>query len=114
MRISDWSSDVCSSDLIADVEPVRVCLSCQTQTGSTSAICHRDGAHEYGHWCVRTRLAGTGRPFVRLNRRSDARRVREECVSRRSSRRSPVHYITNHHSNHPPPSFVHLTIRSQL
>src|SRR3546814_2493765 len=63
MRISDWSSDVCSSDLGARVSPRRARTPPRTRPG--------------------------GR---RGNRRSEERRVGKECVSTCRSRWSTYHY----------------------
>src|SRR3546814_2706398 len=76
MRISDWSSDVCSSDLI--------------------------GVSAYGLYDVREldvwrilRDRDEGRPVVRIRElsddRSEERRVGKECVSTCRSRWSPYH-----------------------
>src|SRR3546814_1340097 len=63
MRISDWSSDVCSSDLVS------------TRRGRTSMPRRR-------------RLKKKGR---RTRSRSEERRVGKECVSTCRSRWSPYH-----------------------
>src|SRR3546814_3590507 len=76
MRISDWSSDVCSSDLT--VRPWSPGLSCRW------ASCSEVGGH--------TRCcpgAGTGHG---IRSRSEERRVGKECVSTCRSRWSPYHY----------------------
>src|SRR3546814_11321334 len=65
MRISDWSSDVCSSDLVA--WPDRVA---------------RQRAGQRGEY-----LSVGGRAY-----RSEERRVGKECVSTCRSRWSPYHY----------------------
>src|SRR3546814_2496924 len=63
MRISDWSSDVCSSDLIMPILPA----SWRSRPGATmSARCLRES-------------------------RSEERRVGKECVSTCRSRWSPYH-----------------------
>src|SRR3546814_11750167 len=70
MRISDWSSDVCSSDL------------------SSSACCRA--------WCWRDDRSTTACPTIWRTRftpaRSEERRVGKECVSTCRSRWSPYHY----------------------
>src|SRR3546814_10387092 len=89
MRISDWSSDVCSSDL--DDIPAEV-----TRLGELGAkvVDHLE------RWVVMQ--APTGQRFcvVRVqrpgfpknaNRRSEERRVGKECVSTCRSRWSPYH-----------------------
>src|SRR3546814_21031670 len=79
MRISDWSSDVCSSDL-KSMAPKRG---------------HRMDAGRRGFARRRfCRLAGW-RSFPGLSvqmRRSEERRVGKECVSTCRSRWSPYHY----------------------
>src|SRR3546814_15463796 len=78
MRISDWSSDVCSSDLalLSEERAMRA-----TQASSRT-------------WCV---PAGSFLPEERLpavdaDARSEERRVGKECVSTCRSRWLPYHY----------------------
>src|SRR3546814_5073792 len=86
MRISDWSSDVCSSDLV---------------TPNLIAVLVESGVGDYrAHdeiWCERLAPEDFGRA---LNRdilvprpagRSEERRVGKECVSTCRSRWSPYH-----------------------
>src|SRR3546814_2341256 len=92
MRISDWSSDVCSSDLaltgvigrdkVASQDEAivfvlgNVCVHCifnRLVTGSAKERCRRSNFN-HGFW-----------------RRSDERRVGKECVSTCRSRWSPYH-----------------------
>src|SRR3546814_8741001 len=86
MRISDWSSDVCSSDL----RPGGL------DRGLVDAFDHRDPSRRF----VRLRADGffprrhAGRPVVRgqqvrAEHRSEERRVGKECVSTCRSRWSP-------------------------
>src|SRR3546814_5355906 len=70
MRISDWSSDVCSSDLVIAVD----------QTSEDGHQLFREG-NRVG-WAARE--PGTGD-------RSEERRVGKECVSTCRSRWSPDH-----------------------
>src|SRR3546814_4960711 len=88
MRISDWSSDVCSSDLVerglvahvddagADLDPARPCSDGREQ---------RERRGELAREMVD--------PEVRSVRteRSEERRVGKECVSTCRSRWSPYH-----------------------
>src|SRR3546814_2613966 len=68
MRISDWSSDVCSSDLI-DIRPPLI-WSTKAMSSAMRIGCHNGpSAHE----------------------RSEERRVGKECVSTCRSRWSPYH-----------------------
>src|SRR3546814_19502091 len=74
MRISDWSSDVCSSDLHAALPRQK---------------------HAAGHYPGRNRLSGTyltaaHQPGAAYTR-SEERRVGKECVSTCRSRWSPYH-----------------------
>src|SRR3546814_12577080 len=102
MRISDWSSDVCSSDLLTvDLETTEVVG--QLTDGST-----------YKYWTFNNKVPG---PFIRIRvgdtvkvnlsnakeashihsvdfhavTRSEERRVGKECVSTCRSRWSPYH-----------------------
>src|SRR3546814_7856604 len=85
MRISDWSSDVCSSDLsIADA--VRVLLDFNTRESCGKCTPCREGT-------ARLRDMLDGRAAVNRQAvaelRSEARRVGKECVSTCRSRWSP-------------------------
>src|SRR3546814_10994553 len=90
MRISDWSSDVCSSDLASPAE-----LSCLP-----SAIASSSGIEKStcigSNWriVVSKVLAVTKLPLetARSPVRSEERRVGKECVSTCRSRWSPYHY----------------------
>src|SRR3546814_9130348 len=89
MRISDWSSDVCSSDLVdldrrgqeADVD----LLSDFRQFGKADQECQRGIL--YGHDVS----AGDPRNHVEKCLRSEERRVGKECVSTCRSRWSTYH-----------------------
>src|SRR3546814_1797310 len=100
MRISDWSSDVCSSDLNDLLSGDNLSLqsidlgSCDfwTASGDSLAVCH---FHPFGgvrclstsrkQWiCSAFRSTPSGR-------RSEERRVGKECVSTCRSRWSPYH-----------------------
>src|SRR3546814_9724167 len=84
MRISDWSSDVCSSDLpIVPIEP---------------DVSHKRGDLKSKYcaahiWCWPTPVATTASPWVMslMASRSEERRVGKECVSTCRSRWSPYH-----------------------
>src|SRR3546814_2063881 len=88
MRISDWSSDVCSSDLLdhvlggqrLEIQPVRGVV--VGRHGLRVAVDH-DGL-EAG---LRERVGGMHAAIVR----SEERRVGKECVSTCRSRWSPYH-----------------------
>src|SRR3546814_16094721 len=89
MRISDWSSDVCSSDLVPPMStPRRYVIDCprdstrmrpRPRTGAA-----RSEAQRAGDANSRVALA-TGAA------RSEERRVGKECVSPCRSRGSPYH-----------------------
>src|SRR3546814_3445193 len=103
MRISDWSSDVCSSDLEDAVHGL--------EEADRGGLLHDDGGvarPERGHQEVGLRLLDGGdvrgevshpelgeqlqdELHIRHVARSAERRVGTECVSTRSSRWSPYH-----------------------
>src|SRR3546814_17889054 len=104
MRISDWSSDVCSSDLqfsenfmLVDswmrsgelLEETQIVLEERAQIGNTVAQ-HRKALHAQaeGEAGVALRIDAAVPQHVRM--RSDERRVGKECVSTCRSRWSPV------------------------
>src|SRR3546814_12176016 len=87
MRISDWSSDVCSSDLgaraalhLAEIEFANTIIRAP-QEGRLGEVGVRLGQYV---------TAGTQLTF--LVPRSEERRVGKECVSTCRSRWSPYHY----------------------
>src|SRR3546814_2951200 len=96
MRISDWSSDVCSSDLSnsrvpqAPVPPLRdnACqIPCDRQSGPPRHSCSPEPRIEEtsGLCADHDRRATTSRT------RSEERRVGKECVSTFRTRRSSYH-----------------------
>src|SRR3546814_12322645 len=106
MRISDWSSDVCSSDLLAlgiefDVEAAAVIIGLRTAEPRNALRLriavrvglHRDFAELFDHMRGR-RQVGVAHPQVDdvLSRgaRSEERRVGKECVSKGRSRWWPA------------------------
>src|SRR3546814_8026715 len=85
MRISDWSSDVCSSDLRARTIRSRLAISpFMTQTPPARQRCWRQNQYDRGH-------PAAGIPIVPGVLRSEERRVGKECVSTCRSRWSPYH-----------------------
>src|SRR3546814_9181547 len=82
MRISDWSSDVCSSDL-------QEVLVLGPRGGRRAGHCHGGGIHDVGDGdpvqALRERRARHGAA------RSEERRVGKECVSTCRARWSPNH-----------------------
>src|SRR3546814_6274349 len=83
MRISDWSSDVCSSDLTAAIaaEPYPV-----VHSSSWPAQSGRAGGEP-----TPAEPSGGGHPGHPREHRSEERRVGKECVSTCRSRWSPYH-----------------------
>src|SRR3546814_1121604 len=88
MRISDWSSDVCSSDLSVRVEGDR-----PTAREDRGAV--HGGAEPEEPGCHQRDLAevlfGQGIGISVRQARSEERRVGKECVSTCRSRWSPYH-----------------------
>src|SRR3546814_20496962 len=91
MRISDWSSDVCSSDL-------------DRATNPRSKDFYRYGAAGIGfaeRWLVFENFLEDmgerpeGQSLDRIDGRSEERSVGKECVSACRSRWSPSHYKKN-------------------
>src|SRR3546814_3697222 len=80
MRISDWSSDVCSSDL--DCKVVAIFATRTAIEESTTLIC----------WFRIAKCERIGyNVLFNLYDRSEERRVGKECVSTCRSRWSPYH-----------------------
>src|SRR3546814_14244949 len=97
MRISDWSSDVCSSDLLAhlagDVVLGGVPPQSQPRPCGGRARAHAAAAPaQRGHH--RAGYAGDHAGAVAARHRSEERRVGKECVSTCRSRWSPYHSKT--------------------
>src|SRR3546814_1552654 len=95
MRISDWSSDVCSSDLKETMPLGRERLVTfpsglrhEIEKGGKSKRqrCRKEQRQEPSQVAPRTDIR-----FVRKNSRSEERRVGKECVSPCRSRWSPYH-----------------------
>src|SRR3546814_19297544 len=97
MRISDWSSDVCSSDLTA-VSPAESAA----PPHGIIVVGNRSNAHRCSRKVVLPLPGGPtsstgGRRNLptsppAMNARSEERRVGKECVSPCRSRWSPYHY----------------------
>src|SRR3546814_18377678 len=98
MRISDWSSDVCSSDLWWPGSFARI-----APTPSTDAVkrCHAvecEGQPQLAGSCwpsQRFFRMATSLPRDHHAPRSEERRVGQECVRTCSSRGSPYRYKKN-------------------
>src|SRR3546814_11806888 len=103
MRISDWSSDVCSSDLnkappIPERSRTRGCcasfqpsLTAHTQPDidAVGDPCHHD--HAEGERIAKMRILQHVTANLGKEQRSEERRVGKECVSTCRSRWSPCH-----------------------
>src|SRR3546814_5147293 len=95
MRISDWSSDVCSSDLIAKAREMTVIgaaggaekCAWVKELGADAAVDYKAGPVLDG---LATALRALGKPGIDVYR-SEERRVGKECVSTCRSRWSPYH-----------------------
>src|SRR3546814_17412842 len=88
MRISDWSSDVCSSDLQMAYPPCR-CAARARNAILFASVGHRKGQVGAPHRAPARAQAG----------RSEERRVGKECVSTCRSRWSPYPYKKKIHQS---------------
>src|SRR3546814_17655534 len=100
MRISDWSSDVCSSDLLGNIAPRHPRL---VTVSVDNALEHNDPRlriTEQRSAELPTGVIGNAREVLLVKRhlleegaisRSEERRVGKECVSTCRSRWSPHH-----------------------
>src|SRR3546814_4911659 len=84
MRISDWSSDVCSSDLDGRNKTLGIAERTPDQVKRLETFRSRP------FWYKCNRFAFVG-PDVTVQWRSEERRVGKECVSTCRSRWSPYH-----------------------
>src|SRR3546814_11506881 len=101
MRISDWSSDVCSSDLFTSGEFVIEATAAKTAKYCVRAIDRACRAGLINAMGVAFEVLGPGqcreygplpnRTRSETGKRSEERRVGKECVSTCSSRWSPYH-----------------------
>src|SRR3546814_12479832 len=91
MRISDWSSDVCSSDLLHGCCAVRghdICGKRRNRFDERTAPAANPCSP-----AARVPCFGAAHALLRIkNKRSEERRVGKECVSTCRSRWSPYHY----------------------
>src|SRR3546814_4477125 len=91
VRISDWSSDVCSSDLPGEFGSARgVVLDDELHLGGHRNLGALRAAHEAGLQLVELDLEVARRLRQHVDR-SEERRVGKECVSKCRSRWSPCH-----------------------
>src|SRR3546814_3162825 len=87
MRISDWSSDVCSSDLT-----VEQAIAAAASSSRIALAIAGDDASGYRAVLPATALDMPARVWLVLfDGRSEERRVGKECVSTCRSRWSPYH-----------------------
>src|SRR3546814_15574211 len=112
MRIRDWSSDVCSSDLRHGAGPVGR-MAIEGKAAALDALAQGRGAAVWqrliadvetpvsaalkliepgrGDWVLESVESGQTRGRYSLNGRSEERRVGKECVSTGKSRGAPDH-----------------------
>src|SRR3546814_16755917 len=91
MRISDWSSDVCSSDLASGDRVPSACRPCKRPMLCASAASHPTSSRAKRRGSTVKHSADKGRGRCR----SEERRVGKECVSTCRSRSSPYHLKKN-------------------
>src|SRR3546814_12231183 len=102
MRISDWSSDVCSSDLVysglAGSAPTITGITATEPNAAAAAIPGAGDAHGFSFSRTLTTPGnysfcayGIGLAPFDAGKRSEERRVGQECVSTCRSRWSPYH-----------------------
>src|SRR3546814_11612703 len=107
MRISDWSSDVCSSDLRMQVRAYNYWASLlgDRSLPSIEDLVPQD-LEDFGPFSVLLDFS-TGLENPAIVYRSEERRVGKECVSTCRSRWSPYHYKkkkkTISYNNYNPP-----------
>src|SRR3546814_15963213 len=102
MRISDWSSDVCSSDLVAlfaparrirtDFEKARATVTlADGRVLSAPLVIAADGRYSPSRAEAAIKVNTWSYPQTGIVARSEERRVGKECVSLFSSRWSRTH-----------------------
>src|SRR3546814_4625138 len=87
MRISDWSSDVCSSDLTRSAELSQLPLLADELLGQA----HLFPEGRLDQDLQQVDLRGRNSWRLQMDERSEERRVGKECVSTCRSRWSPYH-----------------------
>src|SRR3546814_12277614 len=103
MRISDWSSDVCSSDLFGqDLQFVKIAATRQYQLILRCQFRHPQ--HDLFHLCWKQIDAAHDKHVVAATSdRSEERRVGKECVSTCRSRWSTYLYKKNKNNTNEQP-----------
>src|SRR3546814_3702762 len=91
MRISDWSSDVCSSDLVAVLEALDVTAHSLGNAIFEESLLNAAKEVKNGKSLSKVIAANPLFPPIVSQMRSEERRVGKECVSTCRSRWSPVH-----------------------
>src|SRR3546814_3808567 len=92
MRISDWSSDVCSSDLETLTGDVLVTWQAASpQFGADLDIAVQVSTDKERWTSIEDKLPNSGTYLWVTQERSEERRVGKECVSTCRSRWSPYH-----------------------
>src|SRR3546814_11553503 len=98
MRISDWSSDVCSSDLIKFSLRFTIALALAGEETGSLDVYSAEMAGRQDLVALRDRIRvqadealGRNETEVIVHQRSEERRVGKECVSTCRSRWSPYH-----------------------
>src|SRR3546814_16458255 len=94
MRISDWSSDVCSSDLHIRTLTL-LGFPNMSRPGLLDALNHQNFGYRWATRYIALDKSDATRALTRL-RRSEERRVGKACVSTCRSRWSPYHYKTKY------------------
>src|SRR3546814_9678575 len=93
MRISDWSSDVCSSDLMRGIKGIAARVFSSVSKDNINVIMIAQGSSELNLAFVvdNTDCEKAVRSLHEAFMRSEERRVGKECVSTCRSRWSPYH-----------------------
>src|SRR3546814_12326094 len=97
MRISDWSSDVCSSDLYKRGQSApQTAIELVGKATTPSAGCSTLSTRSPDPWWAWEHRPPCSRVTAPVrSTRSEERRVGKECVSTCRSRWSPYHYTKN-------------------
>src|SRR3546814_13071138 len=90
MRISDWSSDVCSSDLFVRMRSALAYSKAEKQSANC-ANCAKDAKASNSQGCFEQAVIARSEATWRSRNRSDERRVGKECVRTCRSRWAPYH-----------------------